>query len=514
MSISRDIISELQTELASKEAQRESILDQLSLIDASIDNYDILIQNIDKDIPPLLDEINAAIDLVKTAYDNRISIGCSSDLSWQIDEIKNPYFSGITSTYTVIKDSSTKIEMPYYGLKYYRKPLNRDYGANIITEIQGSINYGSNIFGIVSIAGTVGILTGDIIVDNIDNPIVFTSGNLPKVIGFGITSNIGVSTTIYGNISSGSTVFAHTGLGNTLSISIGDYFIKNNVIDADTKVVGFGTTVTSITYYSVGISSFVTTSVTVNSLVLNKPAIGTTFNSNFSVGILNNIPSLFLSTSASATSILGNFTIIRNTESIDVDFDYEKNPIDPVTIGKLDSTSLGIGHKVLIVNNGYPVGPSQWREVVEDPEPDIGAGKAVYYSGTMSWPGLSTCTSYLVGCATNYYSEGYQVIGLGSVGIISERPPYYNGSAPSNSVCASYASSISAAENNLQVIINKNLSKAQSLALTSASLRKIRDGKEVQGWSFLQSSAFLSNEIQSLMVDIDSLINTDFSPYE
>jgi hypothetical protein len=81
--ISTNFIAEQQEELDYKTAEVQMIKDQLTLMDVKIDRYDTIIGNIDKQIIPLVDEINVAITSVKTAYDNRIAAGCRSDLYWE-----------------------------------------------------------------------------------------------------------------------------------------------------------------------------------------------------------------------------------------------------------------------------------------------------------------------------------------------------------------------------------------------------------------------------------------------
>ena len=60
-SITATIIADQQTELDRKLAEVEMLKDQLTIMDVKIDRFDALIQNIDKEIIPLIDEINVAI---------------------------------------------------------------------------------------------------------------------------------------------------------------------------------------------------------------------------------------------------------------------------------------------------------------------------------------------------------------------------------------------------------------------------------------------------------------------
>ena len=82
--------------------------EQLALIDVIIDEYDDLIIKLDNKIQPLLPPINYQIDQVQKAYLDRISHGCRSDLTWQLQEEKemniynNP--NQQVKVYQVVKD--------------------------------------------------------------------------------------------------------------------------------------------------------------------------------------------------------------------------------------------------------------------------------------------------------------------------------------------------------------------------------------------------------------------------
>ena len=53
MSTTQDIINELKEELESKIKQREGVLDQLKLVDVTLDKMDKVIKRIDKDAQKL-----------------------------------------------------------------------------------------------------------------------------------------------------------------------------------------------------------------------------------------------------------------------------------------------------------------------------------------------------------------------------------------------------------------------------------------------------------------------------
>ena len=221
MSTIKELIEQLEQNIENKETQRKYLYEQVLLQDAEIDKIDKVIEKIDSSYLPNISSINSAITNVETAYDNRISIGCSNNLYWEpFTVIVSP---GIAATaYRATEDPSQERSINFYGAKYYRKPLNQDYDSNIIEEFSGTISLGSSSLAIVGSALTFKYQIGDTIVDNIDNPVVFSSANLPTIVSFGTTSLVGTSTDFGGTISFGSTIIAHVGVGSTVGINTGD----------------------------------------------------------------------------------------------------------------------------------------------------------------------------------------------------------------------------------------------------------------------------------------------------
>lgn len=517
MSLVRELIEEFETDLNMNKGQLQSLTNQLALQDASIDKIDNMIYKIDSEIPPLLDEVNLKIDAVKAAYDARVAAGCRSNLSWLLlGETTYSYFSRHSGSGSVTIRSwqavrNTKTTYPYYGLKYYRKPLNRDYGSNIILETQGIISSGSTVLAVVGTSGTTGAKIDDIVTDNIDNPTTFSTNNLPKIVGFGTTSIVGIVTSISGKISSGSTIYAQTGIGSTSFVSIGQYLINDVALPADTKIVGFGTTSVTVEYFDESFSRFETSTAIVDAIYLDKVSIAAS-TGTFNVGVVSTYPSFLLSTSAGSNNENGLFTVIRQDE-LDDDFDYTKSPLSPITIGIVNSPSYyGVGHSCLIVNNGSPSGPVQWKNNGTDPEPSIGADKAEYYAGTTQWPVIYNCPEG-GGCANVYVPEGYTFIST-----TTNAPTYAstaeNGINPNGTVCNNLTTAIATAEAELQQVINSNLEKAKILASESYVLRKIRDKKELIAWSTLQSISYTKSKISELEKDYGVLTSKDFSSYE
>ena len=553
-SITATIIADQQTELDRKLAEVEMLKDQLTIMDVKIDRFDILIQNIDKEIIPLVDEINVAITSVKTAYDARITAGCKSDLSWQVKYIRTYTFTpkggfpteNTITTYIVSKNPSVREDYNYYGAKYYRKPQNQDYGANIVKEFLGTISIGSTSLAILSNGGTSNLQVGDTITDNVDNPTVFSSANLPSIVGFGTTVIVGTSTQFGGTISSGSTIIAHTGIGTTGNINIGDTISLSGVLALNTTVAGIGTTTVTLTdvwdpnAIGIGSGAFISTTGVTNSLIVSVAAIGSTTNGSFTVGILSAFPSVILSGASIEEATNTNFTCIRTTQTDETTFDFSNNPIDPVTVGIMGNNKLGLGHKLVRVNNGSPVGPFQWKEVMTSsfadktdtqlndnerylrasyPEPPCGASFARYYPGNLSWPTKETFTYNLGGFSVGlpvetYANEGETVtissdtslFGIGTTNT-SENNPTFSG-------CTSLDNAITAAETSRDVIIARNTPKIDSLIASASALRSIRDKMEGQAFAVLQGRVYGDVEVNKLKEELAALRAVDLKQFE
>lgn len=534
--LAETFIDDLNQQVKYKTTEVEMLKDQLLLLDLKIDGYDTIIQNIDKEIIPLIDEINVAIGSVKTAYENRITAGCKSDLYWELTSNVNynvSYTNGTRSsypilTYTCKKNPSVKTDYPYYGAKYYRKPQNQDYDSNIVSQFSGTISAGSTSLAIVGSGETFRYQIGDTIVDNIDNPVVFSSTNLPKIVSFGTTSLVGTSTDFGGSISFGSTIISHVGIGTTVGINTGDTINLSGVLSPSTTVVGFGTTTITLTNIwdpnggGAGVGSFISTTGITNSLIISLASVGSTTNGNFSVGLLTSYPAIILDVTSISSAEKSNFTIIRTTQTSYTEFDYTNNPIDPVTIGIMNNNSVGLGHKLVLTNNGSPIGPFQWHEVRGAefaPEPSCSASYARYYPGNTSWPIKITYTydtsGVFISSTSSYAQEGDTTIvgfgntvpfGIGYTGTSSNNPTF--------SGCSTLDTAITNAENSRDNIISTNVPKINNLINSASALRGLRDRFESQAFAILQGRVSADIELNKLKQDLEALEATDLSRFE
>ena len=522
----QEIIDDLAENIELKTKEREIMLDQLSFMDIEIDKIDVIIKRIDENIPPLAKEINDEINKVKAAYDARISAGCRSDLQWVQDGRFENDDDEDGIVYVVEKRAA--IVYGYYGLKFYQKPLNRDYGSNLIAGFTGNIGFGSTGLGFVGGETTEfdNIQVGDEISDGIDAADVFELGNLPKVVGIGTTDTpTGISTSVMANITGGTNILKRVGIGSTSAVPIGSGIAMTGVLPDNTIVTDYGTA--STTYSLIQdtgplAGKIQTVTKDVYTFVLSQNALVGMSSARFHVGIMTVAPALFLSTSATKSAFRKQFYSIRTAEDPDIDFDYEKNPIDPVNIGIIGNSNLGIGHSVEIVNNGHPVGPFSWHQIRAycwttpnggreciDQEPDQGAGAAVYYEGAVPgsvWPVIADDSDDVY-----WVEEGRTVVTYNGFAPGYESNPADGVAVPGN--CGTYDAAIAAAEAARDVVIARNEPKMLKYASQSDALRKVRDEKEMKAWGMLQGAAFNREEIARMTHQMNQLLAGDFSEF-
>ena len=311
-----DIIRDLATQLKQSEDTKEGILKMLALKDVKIDQIDEMIINIDKAIPGLIQNINDNVLPIRQAYDARINNGCRSDLTWEVTETSEDEDGNNYTVYTVVKNN-TRNQVNYYGQKYYRKPLNRDYGSNIITEIEGNVKVesgsGISTVTVISVGGTEGIKVGDIITDNLDAPEIYSAGNLPRVTGFGSTTVLGITTTIQGNIGVCSDFFVAVGNGSTLAVTVGAAVSMFNVLPEGTTVIGIGTAVASLPFYNDDNGTFTTTTITRTAFQLSNASVTDTTLGIMFVGSNDPKPTLLLDAEAQKDRDEQKFVVIRDT---------------------------------------------------------------------------------------------------------------------------------------------------------------------------------------------------------
>ena len=532
------IVDSLKADQKSKEEQLQQIKDLVLLIDIDLDMYDELIVNIDKQIPSLIKEINDATDEVDAAYEARIAQDVRSELKWVVTGQTKNFTKGganntTTTTWQVVKNN-TQQTINKYAAKYYKTPKDRDYGGSAVRDIDDAkIGFESTILqsnrsekdGNGKFLDHIDIEIGDTITDSIENPQIFTVGNLPEVVGFGTTSVLGIKTTFSGNIAFGSTVIAYAGINTTAGIAVGDPISLTNVTQDDTVVVGIATTTTNL----VGENTLgVTTSVEVDTtaVIISKTAVGATDNAIFNVGIFTDFPTFTLSDQAAQGTDSDNFHVLRFTNDADIgpDFDVTRGGENPVEVGIIqDANKTGYGRSIYLVNNGDPTGTKSFTEFV-DPEPKVGGGFVSYYVGNFQWPikAIPQNINQNTGQPA-YWTYEYQDLGSTLVvvtGAGATTPSAGAGTTdagelnPSQAVKDAADALIATKEAALASIKAKNLPKINDLIAKSKALRRIRDDKQSQAWNYRRGQGDLINKIRQSKQDQKDLTKTDLDEFE
>jgi hypothetical protein len=527
------IIDSLEADQRSKELQLQQIKDLVLLIDIDLDMYDELIVNIDKQLPPLLKEINDATDEVDAAYKARIAQDVRSDLKWIVTGVTNDFDGDTTTTTWEVVKNDTDQKINKYAAKYYKTPKDRDYGGSAIRDIaDAKIGFESTILqsnrsakdGNGKFLDHIDIEIGDTITDSIESPQIFTVGNLPEVVGFGTTSVLGIKTTFSGNIAFGSTVIAYAGINTTASIAVGDPISLTDVTQDDTVVIGIGTTTTNL----VGVNTLgvtTTTEVNTTAVIISKTAVGATDNAIFNVGIFTDFPTFTLSDQAASGTDSDNFHVLRFTNDAETgpDFDVTRGGENPVEVGIIeDSNKTGYGRSVYLVNNGDPTSTQSFTEFV-DPEPKVGGGHVLHYVGNFEWPIKAIPQDVDEGGQPAYWTYVYQDFGSTMVvvtGAGATTPSAGAGTTdtgplnPSQSVKDAADALITTKEAALASIKAKNLPKINDLINKSKTLRRIRDDKQSQAWNYRRGQGDLANKIKQSKEDQKNLTKTDLDEFE
>lgn len=492
--------------------EAEVLNEQLALKDVIIDEYDELINKLDDKIPPLIAPINQKITAVETAYHNRITHGCRSDLAWELQEEKELNDEDV-QVYKVVKDPATFRFLGYYGAKYWKYPKNREYGSNVVEIIDnadaivGSTSLilmdedAGDMVGLSTTTVASTIKVGDYITDSLDFAVIYQSGSSTAVTGVGTTSYDAKTYAVSGFCTSGDNkIYGDMKVGFMTEFSVGDsvYGAPNKfgggVIPNNTTITGFGTAVGIVSYVmSNGITTGV--NVTLDYATLSNPvsaSIASTIGTSFYVGVVSTYYKLDLSAAASATGLTSSFLVVRPGDTSDIEFESSKNPIDPVEIACAKGAQIGKGHRLVLINNGDPDIVAQWSEIKDEPEPAVGNGRVEYWIGTTNWPQYTEYDSDGDGDPV-YAPLGTQVI-VSSGGTAGTTLGYANvppaGSIPGD--CGTFDSAIVTAEEEMNNTIAAAVPKINHYINGADSLRQLRNEDETEAWGYLQAIGFLN----------------------
>ena len=510
-----------------------ALTEQLAIIDAVIDEYDEVINKLDNKLPGYIQPLNTRVQQVSNAYHARISHGCRNDLTWiNVGSGRMNYFGGGEQdviVYEVQKDPSTFRFLGFYGAKFYKFPKNRDYGSNVVDTIdKADANVGSTAlilldFDAESQAGLTtgvrsGIQTGDFITDDLDNPEIFLAGAGTSVVGTGLTDYAAYNYPVSGFCTtSDDKIYSDQKIGIITSFNIGDEVYGDQfksgagIIATGTTITGFGTAVGIVTIANdAGISTGV--EVVLDFMTLSKPVTGTidaNIGTTFYVGMVSSYYFAELSAEPVVSGLGSSFLIIRQDTS-DIIFDSSKNPIDPVEIGIAEGKNIGKGHKLELTNNGDPKIIAQWKEVQEEPEPLVGAGRVEYYVGNFQWPTITTRNADGDVSSTHAVIGQRVIVGSGaSVGTsIGYTGTPVSGSIPGD--CGDYDTAIVTAENNLAEEIAQNVPIINHYINGADALRQLRNDDETQAWGLLQCLGYNTNKAARQLGQAEAIEDFDW----
>lgn len=341
-----DLRAKLDDSYAAIEDSTERIIE----LDGSKESYDDIIISLDTDILSEVDNVNLKIVDVYDAYQDRIAVGCRTDVFWRLVSVAGTSYTLVATelslggyggdvelfdgvgivTYNDYDTFGFDFENAY-GIKYYNEPVTEDIGDTFVSSFIGTISLGSNQITALSVVGS--------------------------------SSTIGINT------------------GQLVTAS------KLNVLPSSSNIIGIGTTVLSESVIGISSGSVVTT------LTLDTNA----------------------TASASAPESDGSyvtFTVLTSTTEFtfdDYDFQSEKDPYSPQTIGIMSLSETGIGVSIKYDNSGNNPNIISWNPDAvdeEDPntfEPDVGAGKYYYVVGFSTYPTNLNGDRVPVGFVTTVY---------------------------------------------------------------------------------------------------------------
>lgn len=355
--LSTELIADATKQIEQKEYNIEYFQDQIVLIDNEKSLYDNGIVSLDTDIFDSFDEVNDTFVGVQSAYQDRISVGCRTDVFWRIVDKADDGFGGYDYTLEVTQLSvvgyssgsvgygTTTVEFiesdggistysrsslfgfdkrNNYGLKYYDEPYAKDIGDTFITSFIGTISLGSNKLTVMS------------------------------PVGAGISELFQVDQIV-------------------TSSKVGVFPILT-----PTKITGVGTTEVDLTAVNPGIG---TSSSIVNILTLDTVA------------------SASVKAPEADGSFVG-FTVISDPAGVASEgrrkyqLDFFSNPFNPQTVGIVTRGSVGIGVSIALDSSGSPSASQGWNPDLNGYEidgttiipPNVGADRTYYTVGFTSTP--------------------------------------------------------------------------------------------------------------------------------
>ena len=345
------------------------LAEQIVLLDAEKEQWDAAIDQMDRPLVTQIDEVNQTLGEVRAAYQDRITVGCRTDLFWRVTG--HTVASGSDpAEYQVL---CTKISLNGYD------SLGPTGLGSCLAWLVPSGTNSSGIQSFVDLKTKIGITS--------DNLYGIKYYNEPYTIDVGDTT-VGQFIGTVGTASTIITVMEPYADMLWEELEVGQLVTceKGGVISGtNATITGFGSAVTSL----VGLSTVEYTS----DLGIGVTVVPTILINNATVGF---------ATGPESDGEWVTFNILSDptgiTTASDYAIDFDRNPFSPQTIGIMNADRIGIGTWVELNTAGLTSAPQSWR-----PEHEIYGYSA---------QGIPDVVAPPVASGTIYYNDGWTVTPL------------------------------------------------------------------------------------------------------
>jgi hypothetical protein len=416
--------------------------DQIVLLDAEKEQWDAAIDKMDRPLVTEIDAVNQTLGEVRAAYQDRINVGCRTDLFWRVTG-HTVASGGNPAEYEVL---CTKISLNGYD------SLGPTGLGSCLAWLVPSGNNSSGIQSFVDLKTKIGITS--------DNLYGIKYYNEPYTIDVGDTT-VGQ---FIGTIGTGSTVLT---IMEPYADNLWDSFEVGQLItcekdgvlaDASITIAGFSSAVTSL----VGL----TTTAYTSDLGIGVTVVPTILLETQSVGF---------ATGPESDGEWVTFNVLDDPTGITTESDYaiafDTNPFSPQTVGIMNADRIGIGTWVEYNNTGLTSAPQSWR-----PEYEISG-----YTDR----GIPDVVTPPVASGTIYYKDGWTVTPLnaeeGDTRTLNSLTSIFS----SLSSCSTEDAAVTAAEsarNTAESDFATGLTDFNNKLTASNALRKERDELNGRIW--------------------------------
>lgn len=374
-----DISKVVDTKIQQQEDTIEYAKQNIVILDESREPYYGALKNIDTSLYRNIEEINNTLVAVTSAYQQRINVGCRTDLFW----VQTGYTPGTAGGGggggggTPATYSYQCISINYVGYSTLHT-LPSTVGLGTTTGVPIPTNYGYEP-------------------DNLHGLKVYNDPYMEDLLSTYVGSGIGT-------IGAGSTalyIMQPIETKGIQGLEVGQIVQSSKPLMFPSNVntiVAIGTTTRNLS--TIPNSGVTTNSSTINVLYLEDPAVLSAKNPE-------------------DDNTYVTFTVLIDPDDIPDDYaiNHGTSPYTPQTVNMMGVNSIGAGSSIVYINNGDPNVSTQWNPFLngfQDPDdlrpgeivtpPAVGAGKTYYRVGFSSRPAV-----YAFGSFDHYAVEGESI---------------------------------------------------------------------------------------------------------